>query len=154
MNLLRLFSSVVILGFVTACESDLEQATDSLSGHWEIETIVSYYPDANGHQWVEQRNGVFGHFTFTDDDVSYEYIRNDTMYTDTTSWNLTSKKVNAGFSKIREFTLVIGNGEVYECLFEDQTKNAEKKASQVTLTTTTKVDFNTENAYELTLVRE
>ncbi len=149
-----LFASVCCLLF--ACKRDLKQGQKSLEGHWEIDEIISFYPqgDANDQERVEERNSLLGYFTFTDVDLTFEYTRNDTLYSETTTWQLETEKVNSGFTKVRVFTLLLANGQTYECVFGDQTKNAEKDANEITLSNTGLVDSNLENSYELHLKKK
>jgi hypothetical protein len=156
MMIIRGFVFVFVCSLLFSCKRDLKQGQKSLEGHWEIDEIISYYPqgDANAQERVEERASLLGYFTFSEDGLVYEYMRNDTLYSETTTWQLETEKVNSGFTKVRVFTLVLANGQTYECIYGDQTKNAEKDANEITLSNTGLVDFNLVNSYELHLKKK
>lgn len=49
-------------------------------------------------------------------------------------WTLTTKKVNAGFTRVNAHTLTIGDKFIFNVTFEDDAKNAERKATSMKFT--------------------
>ncbi len=131
-------SLIAVSLLLSACNRNEIQATDSLEGEWIITAITSYYGDFsnNGFSPIEtvEESGQLGSMSFGEDSVSYEFTRNDTLYVGSSLWMLTEEKVNEGFFRVPKFTLVMGDVFVFEVAFGNQTKNAERNATDITLT--------------------
>ena len=126
---------ICLLGI--ACNKDQKQAENSIEGEWNVIAINSYYGEffENGINISEEvmETGGLGNFNFTSDKVDFEFNRNDTLYTGNGPWNITAERVNAGFTKVTEFTLAMEDHFLFDARFEDETKNAEKNARRVSL---------------------
>lgn len=99
-------------------------------------TIISYYGDFsdsgfNPTETIEEA-GDLGSFEFTENTVDFEFSRNDTLFSGSSIWDLNMERVNAGFVKVPEFTLTIEEQFLFIVAFEDETKNAEKDAMEIT----------------------
>ena len=141
MKFLTLLSLAIL--FVTifiSCDKNEVQAENSIEGIWNLVAITSYYGDFsnNGFNPTETVSdaGELGDFTFTQNSVDFNFTRNDTTYTNSSSWNLDYEKVNSGFTKVPKFTLEINDQFLFDVVFEDNTKNAEKNAKTMTFTET------------------
>lgn len=137
----------------SSCQKqNLKNANNSLEGTWEVAEVFSDQKDGSGihgdgRHW---ENGELGIFTFTENNVTYSFTRLDSTYAETTDWNLTREKVKEGFHKVENYTLRIGNRN-YDCEFGNGTSDAEKNATNATLT------FETDAAspyFVLTLVKQ
>ena len=129
--------SVIFTPFILiSCSKDEVQAEKSIEGTWNVVEIISNYGDFsnNGFNPTETVSdvGELGTFTFTDNSVDFNFTRNDTTYNGISSWNLDYEKVNSGFFKVPKFTLDISDQFLFDVIFEDNTKNAEKNATTVT----------------------
>ncbi|MGB0839078.1 MAG: hypothetical protein ACPGXL_03000 [Chitinophagales bacterium] len=118
------------------CNRDATQATASIEGTWDVMTITSYYGDFsdsgfNPTETIEEA-GNLGSFEFTENTVDFEFSRNDTLFSGSSIWDLNMERVNAGFVKVPEFTLTIEEQFLFIVAFEDETKNAEKDAMEIT----------------------
>jgi len=127
----------LILCTISACEKqNLKRAEKSLDGTWSVVKIYSAYGQKLelGTQTTEEftEDGNLGTFTFSEASVEYSYTRMDTLYEDRSNWQLIREKINAGFNKTEQYTLSFNN-KAYICRFGDETKDAEKKATEVTL---------------------
>jgi len=131
MNRFVFYCTLTFLGLISACKTDEEQARDSVEGEWRVTETRTYFLDDSAPPITEQ--GLLGQFIFDQDSVTFGFSRNDTLYQGADRWYLTSEKVNQGFFRVNEFTLVIENHFTFRCRFEDETKNAEKDATQITL---------------------
>lgn len=135
--------TVILLALLTlGCNRDQIQANKSLKGEWNVVAVESIYGNftvsENGVQsTVESERkiatGDLGTFTFTDNETSYTFASSDSTYSGSNSWTLSVDRVNEGFTKTNKWTLNIGE-DAYDVQFEDQTKNAEKKAENIQLT--------------------
>jgi hypothetical protein len=122
----------------TSCEKDEVQATNSIIGNWSVVEITSLYAEFtnNGFNPIEtiSEQGLLGTFTFDQDSVAFTFTRNDTLFTGNSTWELTTERVNSGFTQVTEFTLSIDNEFVFDLEFEDGTLNSEKDAQELTFT--------------------
>lgn len=135
-----LFISLLTSLIFISCNNDEVQAENSLEGLWEINRINSRYGTftANSFNPTEtvSDSGQLGTFLFGEETVDYSFMRNDSLFTGDGSWTLDLEKVNAGFFKVNQFTLSIEDQFLFDVTFEDDTKNAEKKATNITLVET------------------
>lgn len=135
-NKLSLFSLLLIPVLFMGCNRDEIQAEKSIEGNWEIVSIATNYGsfDVNSFAATDrvEESGTLGSMNFTEQTVDLNFTRNDTSYTGTEQWSLAYEKVNSGFIRVPQFTLTIENQFVFDVLFEDGTKNAEKKATRMT----------------------
>lgn len=123
---------------MAACQKDEVQAEQSIEGEWQVQSVISEYGSFPNGSFIssEQINEELatGIFNFTSDEVDYEFTRNDTVYSSITTWNMTSEKVNAGFTRVRKYTLEIGDRFIFDVFFGDGTSNSEKDATKMALT--------------------
>lgn len=129
--LLLLILPLIFIG----CSRDLIQAENSLEGDWTVVAITSYYGDFDRNSFNATEtvldSGMLGSFNFSEGVVDYSFSRNDSSFAGSSNWTLESEKVNAGFTRVLEFTLDIEDNFLFEVEFENQTKNAEKEATNV-----------------------
>lgn len=130
-----LFASILVL--FAACNKDEIQAEKSIEGNWKVVEITSYYGEffSNGGFDPSETildSGDLGSFNFSENFVDYSFTRNDTLFSGNGSWVLELEKVNQGFTKVNKFTLTIEGHFEFDVAFEDQTKNAEKNAKELT----------------------
>lgn len=124
---------VLFLCLLTACKEDVVQGRTSIVGNWQLTEASTYFPNTGIPKVEEQGN--LGQFVFDEDSVIFSFTRNDTLYQGSDRWYLLGEKVNDGFFKVNEFTLAIENHFTFRCRFGDETRNAEKDATQMTLST-------------------
>lgn len=153
LSLLILFS----LTFLTACEkANIKAGERSLEGDWLVTNINSAFGErtANGISIAEstEESGVLGSFVFSENEVVSSYTRLDTLYENTSTWQLQREKVNEGFFKVERYTLVLEN-QIFTCEFGDQTKNAERNATQLRLIFET-TNIGAHEQFILTLEKE
>lgn len=131
LTLISFFSLTLI-----ACNRDQVQATHSIEGTWDIVSITTikgeFSPSSVNETSRQEETGQLGTFTFGEETVSFEYTRESTLYVGNEDWELTSDKVNDGFTRVRRFDLKIDNQFVFDVRFEDDTKNAENDADNMT----------------------
>lgn len=128
LTLIILFSLLV----VSACqEDDLSQGVNSLRGAWQVRQAVSIYGEGDNARVDEAGN--LGWFNFDGDTLRFEYTRNDTLYRGSERWQLYRDRENQGFVKVNVFTLKIEDYDTFVCEFGNQTRNAEKNATSITL---------------------
>lgn len=130
-------TGLLLLLTLSACQKkQVKNAEKSLQGSWDVHTIYSTYgtKTALGTQTNQEFNeaGELGQFVFDDEKVAYRFTRLDTLYENETSWKLTRDKVKAGFTNAEQYTLTIDNFD-FICAFGDQTSDAEKEATDVSL---------------------
>ena len=137
---LKIFISILAL-FITvvnfsSCVDEEGEAQKSVIGSWRVTAIQSLYGQftSNGHSGldVKREEGNLGFFDFTDDGTaSYNFVRNDTTYQNTTAWTLTSREErNTGF-KVTKYTLTLTNDFRFETEFGDGSHNSTVKANQL-----------------------
>ena len=134
---------VLISGW--ACNSDDDQAINSIRGTWEVTSITSIYGQfvENGFNPSETitETGALGFFNFSNDAVAFEFTRNDTLYSGNDIWSITSEKVNAGFTQETKYNLIIENHFLFEVNFGDGTKNSERNAESATFIESPDIGF-------------
>lgn len=127
-----IFGTIIISLMFNACRKDEIQAENSLEGIWDIVTIHSTYGEfsENGSSPTENisESGQLGTFDFMQEDVDFNFTRNDTLFSGSGSWDIETQRVNAGFSKVTEFTLTIDDHFLFDVFLGDGTKNSEKNA--------------------------
>lgn len=132
-----LIFGVSLLLILTACEKqNLKRAEKSLIGTWQVNKIYSAYGERMelGTQTNEEitEEDELGIFIFNEKTVDYNYTRLDTVYEGNSDWVLNRKKINSGFTKIEVYSLTLDD-KTYICSFGDETKNAEKNATEIAL---------------------
>lgn len=136
MSKLPLYCLLLLLSFSTCQKQNLNRAEKSLEGTWKVTKIYTAYGEKKelGTQTNEEftEEGNLGVFTFGETEVDYSYTRLDTLYEGNSKWNLTREKVNAGFTNAEQYTLKFDN-QNYICRFGDETKDAEKNATELSL---------------------
>ncbi len=140
------FLLLVLVALLPSCTKDIVHAERSVRGAWKLTFVESFYgtfteTSFNADESVEE-TGDLGTFVFTADSVTFDYTRNDTLYTGTRAWDLTSERVNAGFNKVTEYTLTIEDEFVFDVKFEDGTKNSHKEADSMEWTETPAGEVN------------
>ena len=135
--LLPFLVCLLLATLFVGCRRDEIQAEKSLLGAWDVSTIFSQYGEFSNNVFDPTESvrdsGQLGSFTFTEAAVAYEFTRNDTLFTGSGAWDLTTERVNAGFTRVTAFTLTIENLGEFDVTFEDATSNSEKNAEAVTL---------------------
>ncbi|MEO9512982.1 MAG: hypothetical protein ABJN84_07430 [Flavobacteriaceae bacterium] len=120
-----------------SCSKDLEQGEESLTGTWNITYIKSIYGEffTNGVDPTEvlEEDGDLGTFLFGEETVDFNFVRNDTLYAGSAVWKLDLEKVRSGFFRSNAFSLFIEDNFVFDAQFGDATRNAEKKATVLSL---------------------
>jgi hypothetical protein len=131
-SLLIIITSAMFIG----CNKDYIQATDSIEGAWDLVAISSHYGEFSNNGvspiGTVSESGQLGTFYFTKDSVDFNFMRNDTLYAAKAAWSLDLEKVRSGFTRENDFTLTIEDHFLLEVSFEDETRNAEKNASNMT----------------------
>jgi len=136
-KLSRYFILLFGIVMIFACaKQNLRNAEKSLTGNWVVTEIYS----AEGERLAggisidneETETGELGEFIFSEDDVTYNFTRLDSLYEDQSGWTLQRERVNQGFTKVEVYTLNIDQYD-FVCEFGDSTSDAEKNASEVRL---------------------
>ena len=123
-----------------ACNKDEMQAEESLEGEWEVVAADSHYgvveefDFGNSFSISESASdtGQLGTFLFTQNTVEFSFLRNDTLYEDSTSWNLDLERQREGFSRTNRFTLTIDEDFLFEVTFGNDIRNSEENATSIT----------------------
>ena len=134
-TILKLFLLFIIS---SSCNKvNLRNGEASLTGNWQVEKVI--YGEANrnefggiGFEALNEAEGALGTFSFEDQSVSYEYLLGDSLLTGQGDWHLTRFRQQEGFFKVERYYLEI-DGVRYNCEFGDETRDAEKNATQVRL---------------------
>ena len=141
-KLIKVFTlSLMIIPLVfMSCRKDDEQAEKSIVGIWDVVQIKSIYGTFTGTGFspteTVEEEGDFGVFSFGVDSVDYSFTRNDTLFSASSTWELTSERVNEGFNKVTIYEVTIDNQFIFEVEFEDGTNNSEENAEEVTFIST------------------
>ncbi|MEN0050194.1 MAG: hypothetical protein AAF806_24225 [Bacteroidota bacterium] len=120
-----------------ACEkANLNAGEASLEGTWNVNSIFSAYGERtelgiNVEESI-QEEGNLGAFNFSETTVDASYTRLDTLYKIASSWELKRDKISEGFFKVEQYTLCTDD-QSFICEFGDQTKDAERNATQIRL---------------------
>lgn len=128
----ELFS--IIIGFLlfASCQKDQKQAQRSLEGTWNVTAIESNYGDFSEAQVVidssAYEQGNLGTFRFGESEFEFEFEGNDSLHQGSGKWLLNAQKVNEGFVRVNQFTLILVDMIQFDVQFGDATKNAEKNA--------------------------
>ncbi len=133
------FLTISLLLFV-GCSNPIDDGLDSLEGYWTIGKIVEIENEilSQGTFNISQveNDMPIGFFNFLERELSYEYSLSTGTYMGSESYVLNHERVNSGFTKIDQFTLIIGTRS-FDITFGDETKNSFQNATQITLTETT-----------------
>lgn len=122
---------------MSACaKQNLRNAEKSLNGDWVVTEIYS----AEGERTTgginitdeQTETGDLGDFSFTDDEVTYNFTRLDSLYEGNSAWTLNRERVREGFVRVEMYTLTTNDYD-FVCEFGDQTSDAEKNATEVRL---------------------
>ena len=135
---------IIIIGLLTifSCTEDLLQAEESLEGEWEVIEIISFYGKfyESGSDSISsvRETGQLGSFIFKldvngENNVDYNFKRNDTLFIETKSYLLDLTKVQSGFFKEKKFTLMIEDLYTYDVQFGNSTRYSEKNAKGMEL---------------------
>jgi len=147
---LLLFSIILLITFTACKKQNLNRAEKSLNGTWEVNKIYSAYGERMdlGTQTNEEitEEGDLGKFIFNETSVDYNYTRLDTAYKGSSDWVINRDKINAGFTKVEVYSLTVDN-KTYTCRFGNETKNAEKNATEIML----EFDTNEKGPYTSTM---
>lgn len=131
-----LLCSCLICFALGSCSRDEVQARQSLEGSWNVVEITSIYGEFSGNGFnptqTIRETGALGSFDFSASTVDYSFTRNDTLFSGSAPWTLIYEKVNSGFIRVPQFELEIEGKFLFEVSFGDQTKNAEKNATEAT----------------------
>lgn len=135
-RILLVFAALSIL-LACACEkANIRAGEASLEGTWDVVEILSSYGERMelgiGQTEDFRETGFAGTFEFSEEEVRYSYTRLDTLYVNNDTWQLERERVNAGFVRVEQYTLQLGN-DSFQCAFGDETKNAERDATEVLL---------------------
>jgi len=127
----------ILLFVFSACEKqNIKRAEKSLAGNWTVTKIYTAYGEKmelgtqTNKEFTEE--GDLGTFAFNKSTVDYNYTRLDTLNESNNDWELIREKVNAGFTNAEQYILIIDTTK-YICRFGDETKDAEKKATDIIL---------------------
>lgn len=134
------FLVLTIVLLLTSCNKDKKQGIKSIEGTWNVKSILSIYGGfdiqnnvvvgTNETERVDE-SGDLGQFSFGEKNVEYNFTRNDTVYHGNSTWELQLEKVNSGFTKANQWKLIVANEFTFDVVFDDDTKNAEKKAKNI-----------------------
>lgn len=133
--------SILLLFLVCSCNSAMESGIDSLIGTWEVKEIYQYNPSTGNFAADKAAEGIF---RFTKTNCGYDYTFNSINKTDSFEYKFQISKVNSGFTKVRQFT-ILGN-DSYNVRFGDQTSDAHINATEIALE---KTIINDSLSYEL-----
>lgn len=125
----KLLLLLSLLSCISSCNREEIRAERSLVGRWKINTIISIYdfdPSANITDL-----GNIGFFDFNEHSVDFNFTRNDTVYSGSKTWNLDLEKLRSGFFREPLYTLDIEDEFIFDVLFSDGTRNAEKNAQEI-----------------------
>ncbi len=131
-----IYSLLLVSLMLIACVKDEKQASNSIEGLWQVNEMITIYAYDNGgflDEDVVEEQGDLGSFDFGENIVDYEFIRNDTLFSGQENWTLSTERVNEGFIRVTKFTLKVGERFEFDVAFGDQTKNAEKNATEMRL---------------------
>lgn len=124
---------LLLLASLVSCQNDTAQGRNSIEGNWRLTKAETFF--STGSDTTVREEGVLGQFVFDEDSVTYNFTRNDSLFAGSERWYLVGEKVNDGFFRVNKFTLVVQDNFTFICRFGDQTKNAERGATDITLST-------------------
>ncbi|MFK7756853.1 MAG: hypothetical protein AB8B53_07970 [Flavobacteriales bacterium] len=120
---------------ISGCNKDESQALKSIEGDWKVVEITRSLGEFTSTSFnafeTTVEKGDLGSFQFGEDEVQYNFISLDSTYHSSTLWSLDVEKVNSGFTRVNRFALDIEGLGMYDVLFEDGTRNSEKKAEEM-----------------------
>jgi hypothetical protein len=128
---------LIYVAFVSCSKQQLNNARESVIGSWRVTEIYTEQKDTSGinNDGRHWESGELGNFIFDAIIVTYQYTRLDSVYNGTNTWSLGRDKVHAGFYKVEQYILQIGD-QTFDCDFDDGTANAEKNATRMKLSYT------------------
>lgn len=136
-----LISSLLMM----SCSKDIDQARESINGTWNVTTAFTSTGSFSGSTFIadtdQTETGNLGTFEFSDSQVVYDFIRQDTSYVGDNSWVLSSERVNAGFTKVTKYTLSIDDTFLFDVFFGDGTSDSQDDASIIQLTQEASPDY-------------
>jgi hypothetical protein len=149
-NVFKFFIFTILLAFLSSCDKeDIQAAEDSVIGSWNVTQIKSHYGYKSLGTITDE--GVLGTFKFTENSVEYSFTRNDTLYSDTTTWNFNAEEPSRGFLQSTIYTIDIKDRFVFDVTYENGTINSEKNAQEMTLLRESEDCMNGEISIELRL---
>jgi len=120
---------------LTSCISNsFRDAKKSLEGSWEVNEIFSDEKDRSGllRDGRHRAIGNLGTFTFSENDVTYNYTRLEQKISDKSTWKLTSEQVPMGFFVGTIYTLYLKD-RTYKVRFGGSTHRSEVNTRELTL---------------------
>ena len=145
MNKLIIFSISLIL-LSSSCVSKLDSSKDSLVGIWQVKEIFKYYPVTGDSE--DDKSGE-GTFEFTNVQCDYSYSFNSVNESNSFEYEFQISKENSGFVNVDKFEII--GEENYRIRFGDQTSDAHKDATEMSLERTV---INDSINYELLILLE
>jgi len=130
-----LLSLITYILIFSSCGSKLDSAKESLVGTWQVTEIFKSIPSTGLSEEDKSGNGIF-EFTNTQCDYNFTFGMEAEM--NSFGYEFQTSKENAGFTKVDRFD-VIGE-ENYRVRFGDQTSDAHKEATEMTLERTVVTD--------------
>jgi len=130
-NLILFFALFTLI----SCGSKLDSAKESLVGTWQVNEIFKNIPATGLSEEDKSGSGVF---EFTSTQCDYNFTFGMEVEMNSFGYEFQTSKENAGFTKVDRFD-VIGE-ENYRVRFGDQTSDAHKEATEMTLERTVVTD--------------
>jgi len=131
------FLSLIMLGLVACTKKTLNEGKASLEGTWLVTQVATWKGEftENGHGGLTEKieTGDLGVFVFEESNVELSYLVDSTFIAGDFEWALTLEKVNEGFVKTNNWVLDLGPSLSYALTFENDTKNSERDAHEITL---------------------
>lgn len=128
---------------IISCSDVVDDGLESLSGDWSIEEVYIAKSEivTNGISTIEEESFAMpdGFFQFSDRELTYEYTLDGLDYSGMDTYTLTSEKVNSGFTRVIEFSLLTSSQE-FTLQFGDRTSDSHEDATSVTLIETVDQD--------------
>jgi len=122
--------------FVSCAKSDIRQGEKSIVGIWNVVELRIGEGERTELGSSIDSEAIYTEdlelFHFTEDKVTWTFEPGDTLIINNEDWILSSRKENSGFTKVTVFTLAMAQYD-FDCVFEDDTKNAEKNAENISL---------------------
>ena len=138
--------SICLLIVLSSCGSKEDSAKESLIGSWQVKEIFKNNP-VTGNS-IEDKSGI-GTFEFTNSQCDYNFTFNSIIEMNAFEYEFQISKENAGFTRVDKFEIL--GAENYRIRFGDQTSDAHKNATEMSLERT--VD-NDSISYDLLILLE
>ena len=123
--------SICLLILCTSCGTKLGSANDSIVGIWQVKEIFKHNLFNGNSEEDKSGNGTF---EFTKEQCDYMYTFNSINMNNIFSYELQVSRENVGFTNADKFEII--GEENYRIRFGDQTSDAHKDATEMTLETT------------------